>query len=84
MTNPAVNEIASVEALAENATRKYIAIQNNDENAAIFVAFGRAATLDDWKIWPGGSYEPNVISGQSINIISDIALTGVVAVIEGE
>lgn len=83
-TNPAVNELASVQALAANAARKYLLIQNNDEAANIFIKFGAAATLTSIKVGPGGSYEPNLVSGQTVNIISDVALTGTVTVLEGE
>ena len=83
-TAPAVNEVASIEALAANSDRRYLLIQNNDENAYLFVGFGEAADNTMLKIPPSGSYENTAAApGDSINLLSDIALTGAVVVIEG-
>jgi hypothetical protein len=70
---------------AQNSSRQYLLIQNNDAAANIFVTVGVAATfLNGIKITPGGSYElANIVTTQAINAISDIAGISTIVIVEG-
>lgn len=64
--------VASAQLLAANAARQYLLIQNNDAANAIWVAFGKAATLAAGvRIIAGGAYElVGIVTTQEVRAIA--------------
>jgi hypothetical protein len=74
-TAPAIGA-ASAQALAANASRQYLMIQNNDPASTLWVrADGAAATkvAPAFKIPPGGFWEPITIPTGAVMAIGDAA-----------
>lgn len=76
---------ASQQFLTANSSRRYLLIQNRDVTGNIFMRFGAAATTATGiQIAPGANYEiDTAVSGQTVNIIGDIASNANVLIVEG-
>lgn len=59
----------NIEALPANRGRYYLAVQNNTAEV-LYVAYGRPATIKDWQIASGDSFEPKVAPVQSVNLFT--------------
>lgn len=64
---------ASAQALPANTGRGYLMIQNNDASGNVFVKFGSAATVNSFKIPPGGFLEMLAPCTDAIHMIGSIA-----------
>lgn len=81
-----LTNIGASSVVAAKADRKYLLIQNKDAIANIWIRFGVAAAsqANGVKIGPGGSYElAGVVSTQAISMITDVASTSNLIVVEG-
>lgn len=81
-TTPAVTNVSSV-ALAANASRHFLFIQNNDTAGIVYVNFGATATTAHAQIGPGQNwtfYSPML---NSVTVIGSIASNANVVIIEG-
>ncbi|GKS96775.1 hypothetical protein [Acidovorax sp. SUPP2825] len=76
---------ASTQLLAAKAGRKYLLVQNRDAAAAVYLAFGVAATVAAGvRIVPGGSFElVGTCTAQAIFAIGDVASQSNVVTVEG-
>jgi len=76
---------ASGQLLAANANRQYLLIQNKDLAGAIFLAFGKAATVAAGvRVIPGGNFElVGTQCTQAIYAIGDIGSNANIVTVEG-
>jgi hypothetical protein len=83
-TAPTVTTTTS-QVLVANASRKLLIVQNNDAAGIVYVNFGAAATVANYKLPPAGVL--HISSGvptQTINLIGSIASNALVVVLEGQ
>ncbi len=72
-----INDVTrALEIAPANPARGYLLVQNNSAST-MYLAFGRAATVDDLQLMPGGNYEPLRASTLSISVFSSAGGKGV-------
>lgn len=76
---------ASAVLLAANSARQYLLVQNKDLAGAVYLAFGKAATVAAGvRVIPGGAFElVGTVTTQAVYAIGDIASNANVVTVEG-
>lgn len=83
-TAPTITNATTV-AIAANASRKYLSVQNNDATGNLFCTpVAAATTTNGVKILPAQMWAPSVTTTSAINCIGSIASNANVIVTEGQ